>query len=64
MRSYDFSNKTRWRIYRGLSSYTDEGKELVKGDNRTSCIDIDDTEGWEDVDAIVEETEEVDVIIE
>lgn len=29
----------------------DEGKELTKdGENFTSCIDVDSTEGWEEVD--------------
>lgn len=28
----------------------DEGKILVNGDKRTSCIDVDSVEGWEEVD--------------
>ena len=29
----------------------DEGKELVNGDIHTSCIDVETTEGWIEVDA-------------
>ena len=28
----------------------DEGKELVNGDQRTSCIDTETAEGWVEVD--------------
>ena len=31
----------------------DEGKELVKGDVRTCCIDTDSTDGWTEEDAQV-----------
>lgn len=33
----------------------DEGKLLVKGDIETPCIDTDDVEGWEEIDAPEEE---------
>lgn len=35
----------------------EEGKELVKGDVRTPCIDTDDAEGWTEEDAQEQETE-------
>ncbi len=46
-------------------SYTDtlyrlvaeEGKELVKGDVRTPCIDTDEAEGWTEEDAQEIETD-------
>lgn len=31
----------------------DEGKELIKGDVRTGCIDTDSTDGWTEEDAQV-----------
>ena len=31
----------------------DEGKELVKGDVRTCCVDTDSTDGWTEEDAQV-----------
>lgn len=35
----------------------DEGMELVKGDIRTTCIDTDDADGWEDVEFVEEANE-------
>lgn len=35
----------------------DEGKELVNGEQRTSCIDTETAEGWVEVDAPIEETD-------
>ena len=29
----------------------DEGKELMNGDVRTPCIDVEHTEGWTEIDA-------------
>lgn len=29
----------------------DEGKELMNGDVRTPCIDVESTEGWSEIDA-------------
>lgn len=33
----------------------DDGMELVKGDIRTPCIDVESTDGWNEEDAIEEE---------
>lgn len=38
----------------------DEGMELVKGDNRTVCVDTDDKEGWTEEPAIEPEMIETD----
>ena len=35
----------------------DEGKELVNGDIRTCCIDVDKADGWEEVDALTDKSE-------
>jgi hypothetical protein len=39
----------------------DEGKELVKGDIKTECIDTDSAEGWIEIDKPIEK-EESDLI--
>lgn len=39
----------------------DEGKELIKGDIKTECIDTDNSEGWIERDK-PKETEESDLI--
>lgn len=36
----------------------DEGKELVNGDIRTICIDVETTEGWIEVEAELKEIKE------
>ena len=36
----------------------DEGKELVNGDIHTSCIDVETTEGWIEVEAELKEIKE------
>ena len=36
----------------------DEGKILVNGDIQTTCIDVNSTEGWTEIDAPEEDTEE------
>ena len=36
----------------------DEGKILVKGDIQTICADVDTDEGWEEIDAPEEESQE------
>lgn len=36
----------------------DEDKELVNGDIRTICIDVETTEGWIETDAELKETKE------
>lgn len=41
-------------LYRLIS---DEGKILVNGDKRTTCIDVDSTDGWEEVDDTETENE-------
>ena len=33
----------------------DEGKELINGDVRTPCIDVESTEGWIEVEAELKE---------
>ena len=33
----------------------DEGKELVNGEQKTSCIDTESAEGWVEVDMPIEE---------
>lgn len=33
----------------------DEGKELVNGEQRTSCVDTETAEGWIEVDMPIEE---------
>ena len=38
----------------------DEGKELVNGDIRTSCIDVESTEGWSEIDAPITNDEDDD----
>ena len=40
----------------------DEGKELVNGDVRTSCADVESTDGWVEVEAQSEATELEDAI--
>ena len=40
----------------------DDGKELVKGDVRTSCADVESTDGWVEVEAQSEATELEDAI--
>lgn len=36
----------------------DEGMELVKGDERTIAVDTDSTDGWEEVEAKIDEKTE------
>lgn len=36
----------------------DEGKILTNGETETFCIDVHSTEGWAEIDAPEEETEE------
>ena len=38
----------------------DEGKELVNEDIRTSCIDVESTEGWSEIDAPITNDEDDD----
>lgn len=38
----------------------DEGKELMNGDIRTSCIDVESTEGWSEIDAPITDDEDDD----
>ena len=38
----------------------EEGKELVNGDIRTSCIDVESTEGWSEIDAPITDDEDDD----
>ena len=40
----------------------DEGKELVNGDVRTSCTDVESTDGWVEVEAQSEESELEDAV--
>ena len=42
----------------------DEGKILVNGDIQTTCIDVESTEGWTEVDAPEEPTEPDEPIVE
>lgn len=37
----------------------DEGMELVKDDIRTTCIDTDTVEGWEEVETLEEELKDI-----
>lgn len=36
----------------------DEGKELINGDVRTPCIDVESTEGWSEIDAPITDDED------
>ena len=38
----------------------DEGKELLNGDVHTSCIDVESTEGWSEIDAPITDDEDDD----
>lgn len=38
----------------------DEGKELMNGDIRTSCIDVESIEGWSEIDAPITDDEDDD----
>ena len=38
----------------------DEGKELMNGDIRTPCIDVESTEGWSEIDAPITDDEDDD----
>lgn len=38
----------------------DEGKELMNGDIRTSCIDVESIEGWSEIDAPTTDDEDND----
>lgn len=40
----------------------DEGKELVNGNMRTSCADVESTDGWVEVEAQSEESELEDTV--
>ena len=40
----------------------DEGKELVNGNMRTSCADVESTDGWAEVEAQSEESELEDAV--
>lgn len=35
----------------------DEGKELVNGDMRTTCADVESTDGWTETDIDTEQSE-------
>lgn len=37
-----------------------EGKELMNGDIRTPCIDVETTEGWSEIDAPITDEEDDD----